>query len=186
MSVGREASPHGALGAQLRFAPESGQIWLDTQRMILVHAETMGSLRQELIETLGRDRARGVLTRMGYASGKRDAEFARRLKPEASDRELLLVGPQLHTLEGITSVTTTALEIDIQRGLFGGEFIWESSFEAAVHSAAFGIEADPACWMQVGYASGFCSELMGISVLCREVDCVAKGDSHCRDRKSVV
>ena len=180
MSVGREASPHGALGAQLRFAPESGQIWLDTQRMILVHAETMGSLRQELIETLGRDRARGVLTRMGYASGKRDAEFARRLKPDASDRELLLVGPQLHTLEGITSVTTTALEIDIQRGLFGGEFIWESSFEAAVHSAAFGIEADPACWMQVGYASGFCSELMGISVLCREVDCVAKGDSHCR------
>ena len=148
--------------------------------MILVHAETMGSLRQELIETLGRARARGVITRMGYASGKRDAEFARRLLPDATDTELLLLGPQLHTLEGIVNVKPVALQIDIQRGNFGGEFVWENSFEAIVHSAAFGIESEPACWMQIGYASGYCSELMGRSVLCREVECVAKGDSRCR------
>ncbi|MSR14588.1 MAG: sigma-54-dependent Fis family transcriptional regulator [Gammaproteobacteria bacterium] len=168
------------LAARLHFAPEAGQIWLDTQRMILVHVETMGSLRQELIETLGRDRARGVVTRMGYASGKRDAEFARRLMPDATDSELLALGPQLHTLEGIVNVSIVALEIDIQRGNFSGDFIWENSFEAEVHAAAFGIEAEPACWMQVGYASGYCSELMGQSTLCREVECVAKGDSRCR------
>ncbi len=168
------------LAARLRFLPEAGQIWLDSQRMILVHAETMGSLRQELIETLGRDRARGVVTRMGYASGKRDAEFARRLIPDATDSELLGLGPQLHTLEGIVNVSIVALEIDIQRGNFSGDFIWENSFEAAVHCAAFGIEAEPACWMQIGYASGYCTELMGHSVMCREVECVAKGDSRCR------
>ncbi|MGH8596505.1 MAG: sigma 54-interacting transcriptional regulator [Gammaproteobacteria bacterium] len=169
-----------ALAARLRFSPEAGQIWLDTQRMILVHAATMGSLRQELIETLGRDRARGVLTRMGYASGKRDAQFAQRLLPDATDSELLSLGPQLHTLEGIVNVTVAALAIDIQQGTFSGDFIWENSFEAEVHCAAFGVEVEPQCWMQVGYASGYCTELMSHSVLCREVECVAKGDSRCR------
>lgn len=179
-AVSAKFTPTEALTARLRFLPEAGQIWLDDQRMILVHAETMGSLRQELIETLGRDRARGVLTRMGYASGQRDAAFARRLMPDATDSELLLLGPQLHTLEGIVNVKAAALEIDIQQGLFAGDFIWENSFEAAVHSAAFGIETEPACWMQMGYASGYCSGLMGHSVLCREVECVAKGDNRCR------
>jgi DNA-binding NtrC family response regulator/predicted hydrocarbon binding protein len=167
------------LASHLRFSPEAGQIWLDSQRMILLHAETMGSLRQELVETLGRERARGVITRMGHASGRRDAQFVRRLMPTASDTELLQMGPQLHTLEGIVSAKTLSLDIDIARGVFAGEFVWDYSFEAAVHSALFGIEADPACWMQVGYASGYCSELMGRAVLCREVECVAKGDSRC-------
>ena len=167
------------LSGHLRFAPEAGQIWLDDQRMVLLHAETMGSLRQELIETLGRDRARGVITRMGHASGRRDAQFVRRMMPNASDTELLELGPQLHTLEGIVSAKALTMEIDIARGIFAGEFVWDYSFEAAVHSAIYGIEAEPACWMQVGYASGYCTELMGRSVLCREVECVAKGDSRC-------
>ncbi|MGD9600939.1 MAG: sigma 54-interacting transcriptional regulator [Gammaproteobacteria bacterium] len=174
-----KAGPSGVLAAKLRFAGEQG-IWLDDQRMILVHAEAMKSLREELIDTLGRDRARGVVTRMGYASGQRDAAFARRLKPDAADAELLAMGPQLHQLEGIVNVRIAALDIDIQQGTFAGDFIWENSFEAAIHTAAFGIETEPACWMQVGYASGYCSELLGHAVLCREVECVARGDSRCR------
>ncbi len=178
--MSNKSSIPAALEAKLRLSSEAGQIWLDNQRMILLHAESMGSLRQELIETLGRDRARGVVTRMGYASGKRDAEFVRRLLPHATDTELLQAGPELHTLEGIVNVKTAKLEIDIELGNFFGDFIWENSFEAAVHSKVFGIESEPACWMQAGYASGYCSELMGRSVICREVECVAKGDVCCR------
>ena len=37
--------------------------------MLLVHAEAQALLRKELIDSLGIDRARGLLTRMGYASG---------------------------------------------------------------------------------------------------------------------
>ncbi len=169
-----------ALTDRLRLDAEAGRILLGDERMILLHAQTLGSLREELIETLGRERARGVLTRMGRASGRCDARLARHLQPDATDHELILLGPRLHTLEGMVHVVPVQLDVDIGRGRFSGEFIWEDSCEAAVHLAAFGIEADPACWMQVGYATGYLSELMGCSVLVREVECVARGDTRCR------
>ena len=168
------------LKARLRFETESGHIWLDEQRMILLHADSMGELRRELIESLGRERARGLLTRIGYASGVRDAKFARRLFPNASDSEVYVIGPQLHNLQGIVNVRPERFTMDAMRGICDGEFIWEDSYEANVHRDAFGIESSPCCWMQVGYAAGYTSELFGDFVLYEETECLAKGDRHCR------
>lgn len=172
--------PGSEMRSRLKFVPESGEIWLDEQRMIMVHAGAMGELRRELIETLGHDRARGVLTRMGYASGIRDASFVRRLFPNASDNEVYVMGPQLHNLEGIVNVRPVKVEMDIARGICEGEFIWENSYEAEVHRAHYGVDTAPACWMQIGYAAGYTSELFGSFILYREVECAAKGDRHCR------
>jgi len=94
-----------SLRDRLRFLPESGEIWLDEQRRIMVHTEAMGELRRELIESIGRDRARGVLTRMGYGTGRRDARFVRRMYPDVTDNEAFVLGPSLHNLEGIVNVT---------------------------------------------------------------------------------
>src|SRR5205085_7843210 len=69
------------LMSRLHFSPAEGRIWLDDLRMVLVHTSAMGVLRRELIESLGIDRARGLLTRMGYNSGARDAELARKVRP---------------------------------------------------------------------------------------------------------
>lgn len=168
------------LKARLRFETDSGHIWLDEQRMILVHAEAMGELRKELVETLGRERARGVLVRMGYASGVRDAKLARHLFPDASDSDVYVVGPQLHNMEGIVNVHPVKFEMDAARGICDGEFLWENSYEASVHRAAFGIESEPSCWMQLGYATGYTTELFGDFVLYRETECYAKGDPYCR------
>ncbi len=168
------------LRARLKFLPDSGQIWLDDQRMIMVHAGAMGELRRELIETLGHDRARGLLTRMGFASGTRDAAFVRRLFPNASDNDAYVMGPQLHNLEGIVNVKPVKFEMNVARGICDGEFIWENSYEAEVHRAHFGVDTGPVCWMQIGYAAGYTSALFGSFVLYREVECSAKGDRHCR------
>src|SRR5208282_1686194 len=65
------------LRSRVHFSSETGHIWLHEHRMLLVHADAQASLRKELIDTLGLERARGLLTRMGYASGVRDAELAR-------------------------------------------------------------------------------------------------------------
>ena len=168
------------LKSRLNFDTASGHIWLEEQRMILMHAESMGELRRELIESLGRERARALLTRIGYASGVRDAQFARRLFPNASDSEVYVVGPQLHNLQGIVNVRPERFEMDASRGICDGEFVWEDSYEASVHRQAFGIESSPCCWMQVGYATGYTSELFGDMVLYREVECLAQGDKNCR------
>jgi len=166
-------------GLEIEFKP--GRITLGQQRMLLLHTSSMASLRKELIDTLGIYRARGVLTRMGFEAGKKDAELARRLVPDASDEELLKVGPTLHAVEGIVKVTPLTLKINISEGVYMGDFLWEDSLEAEIHLETYGVATESVCWMQIGYATGYTSEIMGRFILYREVECCGKGDRHCRD-----
>jgi DNA-binding NtrC family response regulator/predicted hydrocarbon binding protein len=166
--------------SRIHFAPEEGRIWLDNQRMLLLHNSALGVLRSELIETMGIDRARGMLTRMGYNSGSNDAELARKLQGSARALETAFVGPQLHMLEGVVLVEPVHMEIDEEKGRFSGEFIWHGSAEAEEHIRLYGVGTDAVCWQQVGYASGFISRYMGRPVLFRETQCIAQGAPHCR------
>ena len=168
------------LMARLHFAPADGRIWLDDQRMLLIHTSAMGVLRRELIEGLGIERARGLLTRMGYNSGGHDAELARRLRPMATLHDMYAVGPQLHALEGIVKVELVSMEMDVERGRYQGEFIWRDSSEDEEHVRMYGIGAESACWMQIGYACGYTSVFMGRPILFREVECRATGHAQCR------
>jgi len=175
-----EQSPSDDLRSRVHFCAETGQIWLHEHRMLLVHAEAQASLRKELIDTLGMERARGLLTRMGYASGVRDAELARTRAQNASDAEAFLTGPRLHTLEGIVRVTPLKLELDRAAGRFYGEFLWENSWEGQWHRHFYGIHSEPVCWTQIGYASGYSSAFMGRTILYKEIECVGSGQANCR------
>jgi DNA-binding NtrC family response regulator len=168
------------LRARVHFCAETGQIWLHEHRMLLVHAEAQASLRKELIDTLGMDRAQGLLTRMGYASGARDAELARIRAQNSTDIEAFMTGPQLHTLEGIVRVTPIKLELDRVAGKFYGEFLWENSWEGQWHRHYYGIHTDSVCWTQIGYACGYTSAFMGRPILYKEVECVGMGHNNCR------
>jgi len=168
------------LVSRLRFAINDGRIWLDTQRVLLIHMSTMTSLRKELIDTLGVEKARGVLIRMGYASGIRDAVLARKLRPTHSARDAYLLGPQLRILQGISSSTPKTLEIDITSGHFFSEFIVNESFEADAHLSTYGVCHIQTCWLQIGYACGFSSTFMGRPVIHKEVECRSTGGRYCR------
>src|SRR5690606_35801310 len=144
---------NGAIGtddlrAQVHFCSDTGQIWLREHRMLLVHAEAQALLRKELIDSLGMPRARGLLMRMGYASGARDAEIARTRSQSASDLDAFMTGPQLHTLEGIVHVVPLRLEFDRSAGHFHGEFRWENSWEGQWHRHYYGTHDEPVCWTQ--------------------------------------
>ncbi len=164
----------------LHFCAETGQIWLDEHRMLLVHAEAQGCMRKELINTLGMDRGRGLLLRMGFASGMHDAEVFSRRDQGASDHEAFMIGTRLHTLEGIVKVTTTRLEADRGAGKYYGEFLWENSWEGQWHRKHHGISSEPVCWSQLGYACGYTTALMGRTILYKEVECVGMGNNTCR------
>ncbi len=176
--IGRAAGDD--LRAHVHFCAETGEIWLHEHRMLLVHAEAQASLRKELIDTLGMERAQGLLTRMGYASGVRDAELARSRAESADDVEAFMTGPRLHTLEGIVRVTPIKLELDRAKGQFYGEFLWENSWEGQSHRRYFGIHSEPVCWTQIGYACGYTSAFMGRTILYKEVECSGAGHANCR------
>jgi len=168
------------LRARVHFCADTGQIWLHEHRMLLVHAEAQASLRKELIDTLGMARARGLLLRMGYASGVRDAELVRTRMQDLSDAEAFMTGPQLHALEGIVRVVPVRLEVDRAAGDFYAELIWENSWEGHSHRRHFGIHDEPVCWTQIGYACGYTSAFMGRSILYKEVECAGMGHGNCR------
>ncbi|WP_336335137.1 sigma 54-interacting transcriptional regulator [Pseudomonas putida] len=165
---------------RLHFNPAEGLIWLEDRRMMLMHAEAMGALRQELIEGVGTDAARGLLTRFGYTAGCRDAELALALRGrmEAVD-DLLGNGAQFQALQGIVTVEGLYRNVDIERGICHLEFLWRNCFEDQVHIDAYGIGAEAVCWIEVGYASGFLSTCMGKRILVREIACRAMGEEVC-------
>jgi DNA-binding NtrC family response regulator len=168
------------LAERLRFNPADGRIWLDDSRMILLRTQAFGALRQELIESLGVESARGLLTRMGYLAGSKDAALVPKVRPGASQADMFMVGPQLHGLEGVVRVEPVRLEIDSATGRFYCEVIWHDSSEDESHMAIYGIGSEPACWMQIGYASGYSSAFMGKRILFRETECMSAGAKHCR------
>lgn len=165
---------------RLRFAPEEGRISLGGQRMLLLHVAAMHTLRHELIETLGVAHARATLTRMGYKAGAYDATFARQVRSAGPALDAFWVGPQLHSIEGVVRVELLRMEIDLESGHHYGEFLWHDSAEDEDHVGRYGLSDAPACWMQIGYASGYTSAFMGRNIVYREVECRAMGSDHCR------
>tara|TARA_R110000772_G_scaffold96986_1_gene196020 strand:+ start:9197 stop:10876 length:1680 start_codon:yes stop_codon:yes gene_type:complete len=174
-----DASEQIDLWSRLRFDADRGSIWLDEQRMLLLHSRSLGALRNELIRSLGVDRASALLMRMGYDSGVQDAELARKLVGDATLEDMFLLGARLHSLEGMVKVETVSSELDLDKGIFRGEFRWTDSWEAEVHTETFGVGEICACWSQIGYASGYVSSYLGRRVVFRETMCRSKGDPCC-------
>ena len=164
----------------VRFSAKDGTIWLAENRMLLLHAMAMSGLRKELINSVGIEHARRILTRMGFASGTRDAELARKIIGQRNPIDAFMVGPQLHMLEGSVRVSPIKLDVDMAVGRFYGEFLWENSWEAEAHTQEFGVQTDPVCWMLIGYASGYTTAFFGKFILFKEVECLGCNDSHCR------
>lgn len=180
-AISQQAHPTVAdLSECLFFSPGDGRIWLQDQRMVLLHSEALGSLRRELIDSIGLDKARGLLTRAGYVSGARDAQLVRQQWPDADPQAAAMAGTRLHALEGVVQVELVHAAYDPVTGAYDGEFLWHNSSEADEHMAAYGVGGAPACWMQVGYATGYVSTLFGRLIVFRELNCRSSGDAHCR------
>ncbi|MGH7857139.1 MAG: XylR N-terminal domain-containing protein, partial [Candidatus Binatia bacterium] len=168
------------LRAQLRFHPEDGSIRLGDVRMALIHLPALTALRRELVDSLGIESARGLLTRMGYAAGWVDGELVRKVRSRSSLFDAFLTGPQLQALEGMYQLEPLRFDYDPARGHFDGEGLWKNSAEVDCHVAAYGVSSEPVCWMQVGYASGYTTAFVGKPCLVREIECRATGAPHCR------
>ncbi len=164
----------------IRFSPDDGSIWLAESRMLLIHTASLGGLREEMMNSVGKEFTRRMFTRMGFASGKRDAELARKIRGNLTIHEAFATGPQVHMLEGLVQVIPVVYHMDVDKGEFDGEFIWRNSWEAAVHVNAFGPQQEAVCWSLIGYASGYTSAFMGRFILFKETKCMGCADEECR------
>ncbi|KPL66812.1 Fis family transcriptional regulator [Erythrobacter sp. SG61-1L] len=168
------------LAATLHFSPETGHIWLAGRRMVLMHEDSAGLLRREVVDAIGLERARAAFTRQGYNAGAMDAEIATKVRPHTSLHAMFSVGPQMHALEGIVLSEQIAFDVNIEEGRFYSEYRWHHSSECAAHLKQFGRGQIAAGWSQIGYASGYASEFLGRPIVYREVECIAMGHECCR------
>lgn len=168
------------LTGRIQFPGTEGKIWLDEQRMLLMQVSVMASFRRELIEMIGEERAKGFFLRLGYQSGLKDAELARKVRPHASDIDMFLTGPQLHSLKGMVDVRPLTMNIDIEAGTFYADIEWVDSFEVENHQSEHLHSDQPICWMLLGYAISYSSFFVGRQIIYKEVSCRGCGDHLCR------
>jgi DNA-binding NtrC family response regulator len=165
----------------LSFEPGGGVIRLGTERVLLLDAVALGILRRELIETLGVAAARGVLTRFGYAHGRRVAETLRSAFAWDTEEEWRLAGGRLHMLQGHVVIEQPPAPAPGEPGSPAPfvESIWHESYEATEHLLHLGPAEEPVCWTLAGFASGYLSFANRREIFCVEDRCRARGDAAC-------
>jgi len=169
------------LRKMLEFSPESGQIKLGSDRMLLFRQDAFAALRRLLYHQLGDQLARAILTQFGYRCGQGDFEVLSKNYDWDTDADRLGCGPVLHSWEGIVHSTPEAMEFDLEAGTFFHRGTWRNSYEAQIHLSEFGVSETPVCHSLVGYAIGWCTAFFGRGRLMGvETKCIASGDDVCQ------
>ncbi|TCX51684.1 XylR N-terminal domain-containing protein [Dehalobacter sp. 14DCB1] len=164
----------------LDFSTEQGKIFIKGTRVLIKNADAMGTLRKDLISTLGFERAKGFLIRYGWACGFNDALALKGKFDWENDYEWIMSGPVLHGLEGVGRIDIQTIRVspEERNWLIKARFI--NSFEAEQHLRFFGTHDRPVCWTLIGYASGYASAcFFPERVYYKEIKCIGKGDPYC-------
>jgi two-component system, NtrC family, response regulator HydG len=157
-----------------------GRLHLHGRRLVLHDMHAFAQYRKDLLDMVGWEHARRILTRFGYFWGHADAAAMKRIFQWDSLREWIMAGPRLHLLQGVVKTQVKSLEIDQADGTFQMEVIWRDSGEAEEHLDEIGKSDEPVCWMLVGYASGYTSFCLGKDIYFVETKCQAAGAGTCR------
>jgi DNA-binding NtrC family response regulator len=172
-----EVLEHAEMRELLTFNLEDGRIWMYDKRVTLQEVSVFGSLRAKLIETTGLQPTKRFLQRIGFQTGTRDAELL--IGRWTADSEQARM--TLHGFQGIVKVEILTMNWDpVDNRINSGEWIYHQCAEADAHIDAFGIGTEVACWMEVGYAMGYLSKLVGRPFIIKEIACRAMGSQHCR------
>ncbi|WP_169927868.1 XylR N-terminal domain-containing protein [Labilithrix luteola] len=163
----------------LKFSPETGRLLLGSDRMLLFRQEAFATLRRLMIDQLGERLARGLLAQFGYRCGLGDFKALDAQYQWDTERDRRAAGSVMHMWEGIALVEGGKSEIDPETGTFHLSGIWKNSYEAEIHLSEFGVGDLPVCHTLTGYASGWCTALVGEPIIAIETMCMGKGDPHC-------
>lgn len=157
----------------------AGRLTLKERRMALHDMHAFAQFRRDLLDMVGIDHARRILTRYGLFWGQADAAAMKRLFAWDNLEEMLRAGPRMHALQGVNRPFIRKLELDEANGRLMMDLVWHDSGEAEEHLVELGPATHPVCWILVGYASGYCSFCLGRNVYFVEDRCKAKGDRIC-------
>lgn len=164
----------------LEFNPAQGTISLKGERMLLTRASFFDDLRDQLMRRYNEHDAMVLMLRLGFRSGREDAEFIRQSWPTLDPGDAFTAGTRLHMVTGTVKVETISNDFDFDSDRFTGDFLWHESVEASNYQRRHGRATKPVCWLQTGYASGYASVFFRRLVIYKELSCSATGHKSCR------
>lgn len=156
-----------------------GSLNLKGRRLVLQDVHAFAQFRKDLLEMVGVEHARRILTRYGYYWGQEDAAAMNRIFKWESVEEWLKAGERLHTMQGVAKTVQNLLKWNPVSRTLAMEISWHNSMEAKGHLAEVGKSEHPICWTLTGYASGYASHCTGKKIYFVETKCIAKGDRIC-------
>jgi two-component system, NtrC family, response regulator HydG len=157
----------------------AGKVKLLERRLILHDVHAFAQMRNDIIDMVGLQQARQILTRFGHYWGQADASAMKRIFQWDNPIEWLKAGPRMQTLQGLAKTTFKSLSFDPQSERFYMEITWHNSTEAEEHLGELGLTDHAVCWVLSGYASGYASFCTGMDIYFIEQKCIAKGDRLC-------
>jgi DNA-binding NtrC family response regulator len=158
----------------VEFDTQTGEIHLAGQRALLIDATALGMLRKELVEHLGLEAARLILTRFGFVHGWNMSEAMRSQFKWETPEDCVRAGGCLQMIEGMVQIAP-----DDPGPLSKEGRTLLSSFEAEQHIAHLGRSDSTTCWMTCGLTSGFLSRVLDKEIFVLEDRCIGKGDASC-------
>jgi DNA-binding NtrC family response regulator/predicted hydrocarbon binding protein len=161
----------------VQFSP--GSVGLQGRRLLIHDLSALAQFRRDLIETVGEEMARRILTRKGFFWGQADAAGMQRLFEWDTTEEWLKAGPELAKISGMALVEIKITTLEETTGRFEVALNCSNSAEVEQHRSEMGTALKPVCWALVGYASGYMSYCLGKSIYFIEQSCQCKGDESC-------
>jgi len=164
---------------EMKFSLETGITSFRNSRLVIFDTSAIGTLRQNLIQTLQWEKAREFFLQFGFQNGYADFMQMKISYTFDTEMDLLAAGPVIHTWEGIVQATPKEIRFDRPTGEFYFTGIWSNSYEAEQHLSFNDQAQEPVCWSLMGYASGYATAFFGKPLLAIEPVCMGKGDPHC-------
>jgi DNA-binding NtrC family response regulator/predicted hydrocarbon binding protein len=157
----------------------TGSVGLQGRRMLIHDLSALGQFRRDLIETMGEEMARRILTRKGLFWGQADAAGMQRLYQWASTEEWIKAAASLAMITGMAQAEMKINHFNEASGEVDIELVCTDSAEVEQHRSEMGKALHPVCWVMAGYVSGYLSYCVGKSVYFSERHCQAIDSPAC-------
>jgi transcriptional regulator with PAS, ATPase and Fis domain len=158
----------------VEFRPDEGTMFFKDRRMIMLGANIIYDWQQYLAKTLGEKKSRQVITRFGYNEG-----FLSYLciKKTFGKHQGFVVVPRLSEVMGLSRIELHSA--NEEKETFNASVYHYNSVEAEQYLLHSGISTRPVCCFTCGFASGYSTAERNMEVYCKELECVACGNSRC-------
>lgn len=160
--------------------PEQGTIIAgETDRLILIPADTFAALHMVLIDNAGLGAAKVVMRKTGEMAGRFFCQQLKRLYQPDTEEDWIKIGPLVFGWLGFCISTYNLETYDKAAGKFLMTGKWENGFVANKWIEVYGVAQEPVDYFNTGVWYGYYSELTGLDLLCKELQCQAMGAPHC-------